>query len=57
MASEPGPRSKRICGIRPMTCILSAALTAVAVLAVVAAVVGGSLAAKRGHWYVAVYVD
>ena len=51
LASEPGMPSKRVCSLRPITFVLSAALAIVAVLAVVAAAVGGSLAAKRDHWY------
>ena len=51
LSSEPSLPSKRICTLRPVTFVLSAALALVAVLAVVAAAVGGSLAAKREHWY------
>lgn len=46
MAPEPGPPSNRFSGLRPTTFILSAALAVVAMLAVLAAGVGGSLAAK-----------
>ena len=56
VASEPGFPSKRFHGLRPTTLVLSVALAVVAVLAVVAAAVGGSLAAKRGHWYVTISI-
>lgn len=56
VASDPGPLNKRCCRLRSTTFILSAALAVIAVLAIIAAGVGGSLAAKRVHWYVAIYI-
>lgn len=56
VASDLGPPNKRLCGLRSTTFILSAALTVTAVLAVTAAGVGGSLAAKRVHWYVTMFI-
>ena len=47
-SSKPNSRSRRICGMRPVTFILSIALAISVVLAGVAAGVAGSLAAKRG---------
>ena len=54
--SQSGPFSKRLYGLRLSTVILSAALAVVTVLAVIAAAVGGSLAAKRGSWYVTMFI-
>ena len=56
MPSQPGPSSKRFCGLRLSTVVLSVALAVVTVLAVVAAAVGGSLAAKRGSGYVTIFI-
>ena len=56
VAAEPCPPSKRFYGLRPTTLVLSVALAIVTVLAIVAAAVGGSLAAKRGHWYVTISI-
>lgn len=47
-STEPLAKSKRLCGLRPPTFFLSIALAVSVVLAVVAAGVAGSLAAKRG---------
>ena len=44
---EPGSRSKRFCGIRPTTFILSPGLAGA----------GGSLAAKRTHGYATIYIS
>lgn len=46
---ETTGRSKRIFGFRATTFILGVALIIVTILAIVAAAVGGSLAAKRNH--------
>lgn len=46
--SEPHSQSRHFCGLRPPTLLLSIALAIFVVLAVVAAGVAGSLAAKRG---------
>ena len=49
---EPSyPHFWRTCSIRPTTLILSVALALVTVLAIVAAAVGGSLAAKNANMY------
>ncbi len=48
---EPGSRSKRFCGIRPTTFILSPGLS------IVAAGVGGSLALKGTHGYATLYIS
>ena len=56
VALKPGLPSKRFSGLRPTTLVLSVALAVVTLLAVVAAALGGSLAAKRGHWYVTIFI-
>lgn len=48
-STEPPTKSKRSCGLRPATFILSIALAVFVVLAVVAAGVAGSFALERGH--------
>ena len=49
---EPSyPHVWRTCGLCPTTLILSVALALVTVLAIVAAAVGGSLAAKNANVY------
>lgn len=45
----PNPQGRRLCGLRPTTLILTIALVVVTALAVVAAGVGGSLAAKNKY--------
>ena len=44
-------QARRVCWLRPTTFILSVAIASVTVLAIVAAAVGGSLAAKELHAY------
>lgn len=46
--SQSNSKGRRLCGLRPVTFILSIALAISVVLAGVAAGVAGSLAAKRG---------
>lgn len=46
---EARPQGKKIFGLRATTLALGVALAVVTILAIVAAAVGGSLAAKRNH--------
>ena len=48
-ASEPAQRNLKWCGLRRVTVVLSAALALATILAIIAAGVGGSLAAKRSN--------
>lgn len=46
-------KSRQVCGLRPATLVLSIALAVMTVLAVIAAGVGGSLAAKNKYMFIA----